>query len=273
MEERIHLQSTTMRTDLRRWVYRVLILACLLAVLLLAGWYFWFRRAPGDGPVGIVVPRERFAGAWMQREVFLVGMGDSVTAGFGASPGLSYFERLARNPPGEFAELAGVSLSRVFPVLRVTNLAISGSTSLQHERSQLPKLAVQATNVFGLVVMTTGGNDLIHNYGGTPPIEGAMFGARWEDAQAWVVEFEKRLQRIVRKIEEAFPGGCRIFLANIYDPSDGTGELWPVFLPRWPDGLRLLDAYNRAIERVATERHPVVSVVDIHTPFLAACRT
>jgi len=30
--------------------------------------------------------------------------------------------------------------------------------------------------------MTTGGNDLIHNYGKTAPRDGARFGATWEEA-------------------------------------------------------------------------------------------
>ncbi len=250
-----------------RWLVMVVVLLVLGLGGSAAGWHFWLRRPVGAGPVRIDVSREAFAAAWTEGEVFLVGMGDSITAGFGASPGRSYFDRLIRNPPGEFPELRGIALTSVLPRLRSTNLSISGSTSLQHEKAQLPRLARQPTNTFGLVVMTTGGNDLIHNYGQTPPVEGSMFGATWDQAQTWVQNFEARLERILNRVEDSFPGGCRIFIANIYDPSDGTGDLRPVLLPRWPDGLRLHAAYNQVIHAVAQPRANV-TVVDIHRPFL-----
>ena len=250
-----------------RWLGMAVVLLVLGLVGIAVGWHLWLRRPVGTGPVQIEVPREAFATAWTEREVFVVGMGDSITAGFGATPGRSYFDRLIRNPPEEFAELRGIALSMVLPRLRFTNLSISGSTSLQHEKAQLPRLALQTTNTLGLVVMTTGGNDLIHNYGQTPPVEGAMFGATWDQAQPWVRNFEARLERILNHVEASFPGGSRIFIANIYDPSDGTGDLRPVLLPRWPDGLRLHAAYNQVIDAVA-RRRTHVTVVDIHRPFL-----
>lgn len=230
-------------------------------------WWFWLRRPVGAGPVGITVPTAAFQEMWSTRPVLLVGIGDSVTAGFGASPGHSYFERLITNPPGEFAELRGRCLRAVLPQLRATNLAVSGSTSLQHEKTQMPRLVRQSPEVLGLVVLTTGGNDLIHNYGRTLPAEGAAYGASWEQAAPWAEAFAARLERMISRIREAFPGGCQIFLANIYDPSDGTGSLRWVGLPAWPDGLRLHAAFNRVIADTAS-RHGDVHLVDIHGPFL-----
>src|SRR3990172_341861 len=40
----------------------------------------------------------------------------------------------------------------------------------------------------------------------------------------WIDNFEKRLDRMIEEIKKKFPGGCQIFLANIYDPSDGSGD-------------------------------------------------
>lgn len=54
---------------------------------------------------------------------------------------------------------------------------MSGSTSLDHARNQIPEIETQPVETLGVVVMTTGGNDLIHLYGRTPPAEGAMYGA------------------------------------------------------------------------------------------------
>jgi lysophospholipase L1-like esterase len=194
-------------------------------------------------------------------------MGDSVTAGFGASTGHSYFDRLIENPSDEFPEMRGICLKAVLPNLRWTNLSMSGSTSLQHVRTQLPRLVAQASNILGMVVITTGGNDIIHNYGRTPPAEGAMFGATLAQAQTWIERFELRLDAMVKSIEEKFPGGCHIFLANIYDPTDGTGNARRVGLPAWPDSMSILDAYNRIIAQCAA-KHSSIHLVNIHDPFL-----
>jgi lysophospholipase L1-like esterase len=184
--------------------------------------------------------------------VMLLGLGDSITAGFGARPGYSYFDLLAKDLPN----------------LRAINLSVSGSTSFDCLDRQLPKLSTQASNVVGWVVITTGGNDIIHNYGRTPPKEGAMFGATLAQAEPWIANFEQRLGQILDGVQARFPGGCRIFLANIYDPTDGTGKASTsaVTLPDWPDGLKVLAAYNAVIARVATNR-PGVQLVDIHTAF------
>lgn len=251
----------------RRWAIAVAVLIVGGGAVSAAWWYYWLRRPVGEGPVAIAVARAGFERPWTTRPVLLVGLGDSVTAGFGASPGRSYFERLVSDPPDEVPDLRGICLRGVLPALEVTNLAVSGSTSLHHARTQVPRLVRQPANVLGLVVMTTGGNDLIHNYGRTPPVEGAAFGATWEQAEPWVVGFADRLETMLAGIRAAFPGGCHIFLANIYDPSDGTGSLRSVGLPSWPDGLRLLAAYNRVIAEAAA-RHTDVHLVDIHAAFL-----
>jgi lysophospholipase L1-like esterase len=256
------------RARARRAVLSVAGVLGAVALLTMLGiWFFCWRLPVGGGPAGPSVLRATFTAPWSKQPVLLVGMGDSITAGFGASPGLSYFERLARNPTNEFPEMEGLSLAKVFPALRTTNLAVSGSTSLQHMRGQLPRLPVQPTNVLGLVVVTTGGNDIIHNYGKTRPIEGAMFGANLAQAQPWIRNFERRLEDMIQSIQRCFPGGCHIFLANIYDPTDGVGSARVVGLPPWPDALPVLAAYNRVLADCA-RRHETVHLVDIHTPFL-----
>jgi len=68
-------------------------------------------------------------------------------------------------------------------------------------------------------------------------------------------------------ITRRFTGGCRIFLMNIYDPTDGTGDLRGTGLPHWKDGLEILHRYNAVIARTAKGR-PNVSLVDIHSLFL-----
>jgi lysophospholipase L1-like esterase len=229
--------------------------------------HFWHGRPVGDGPAGPPVPREVFLQPWTERPVLLVGIGDSITAGFGARKGYGYFDRLVANPPDEFEDLRGVSLRAAFPNLQITNLAVSGSTSIEHVQKQFPRIPTAASDVFGIVVMTTGGNDVIHDYGRSPPREGAMYGATWEQAQHWIASFEQRLDWMVTEIISRFPGGCEIFLADIYDPTDGVGDIERAGLPPWRDGLKILDAYNGIIRRCA-EKHSNVHLIDLHRTFL-----
>jgi lysophospholipase L1-like esterase len=199
--------------------------------------------------------------------VLLVGLGDSVTAGYGASPAHGYFDRLVGNPSDEFDDMKGVCLGTVFPNLKARNLSISGSTSLEHLDIQISRMEKAAPDTLGLVVMTTGGNDLIHDYGRSPPCEGAMYGATLDQAKPWVERFEKRLDAMIGRITAAFPGGCHLFLADIYDPTDGVGDIENAGLPAWRDGKALLDAYNAVIRRAA-QKHPQVHVVPMHDAFL-----
>ena len=228
---------------------------------------FGIARPIGSGPAGPSVARDGFRRPWTERPVLLVGLGDSVTAGFGARKGYSYLDRLVANPPDEFSDLRGVSLSVVLPTLQTTNLALSGSTSAQHAEKQLPRLPVANPETLGIVVITTGGNDVIHNYGQTPPREQAMYGATWEQAQPWIANFERRLETLLEGVQGKFPGGCVVFLANIYDPTDGLGDAPSAGLPPWPDGMRILAAYNDIIERSAA-RHANVHLVDLRAAFL-----
>jgi lysophospholipase L1-like esterase len=199
--------------------------------------------------------------------VLLLGIGDSVTDGFGARPGYGYFDRLVANPADEFEDMRGICLSAVLPKLRARKDAVSGSTSIDHLERLESQLEVQPEETLGIVVITTGGNDIIHNYGKTPPREGAMYGATIEQAGPWIAAFEARLGAMVERIEAAFPGGCHIFLANIYDPTDGVGDAVNAGLPPFEDALEILGAYNEIIARCAEARESV-HLVDLHGAFL-----
>jgi len=229
--------------------------------------YLWFSVPVGEGPAGPPVPREPFQGVWTTRPVLLLGLGDSVTAGFGASPGHSYFNLLFSNPRDEYPEMNGICLRNVLSNLTSKNLSMSGTTSIEHLATQVDRLEVQPADVLGLVMMTTGGNDLIHNYGRTPPYEGAMYGASMEQATPWIEAFDHRLGTMLDRIEQCFPGGYHVFLANIYDPTDGVGDAERAGLPPWPDGTRILAAYNDIIARQANSR-PNVHLVDVYHEFL-----
>ncbi|MBN2580090.1 MAG: SGNH/GDSL hydrolase family protein [Pirellulales bacterium] len=221
----------------------------------------------GSGPAGPTVERESFLHPWTGREVLLLGVGDSITAGFGVPSERTYFQMLLKNPPGDDPAMQGINLPAMLPNLKAENLARSGSTSSEHLTILENQLEEQSPDVFGLVVMTTGGNDLIHNYGRTPPREGAMYGATRKQARPWIANFEKRLDAMLDRIEAAFPGGCLILLADVYDPTDGVGDAAAAGLPDWPDGVKILRAYNDVLHRAAEKRESVV-LVPLHDAFL-----
>ena len=226
-----------------------------------------FSLPVGEGPAGPAVARAAFAHPWTTRPVLLVGLGDSVTFGFGARHGYTYFDRLVANPPDEFPDMKGICLSTVFPNFRTINLSVSGTISIEHAENQVPRVPRADAQTLGFVVITTGGNDLIHNYGRTPPRKQAMYGATIEEAKPWIVEFADRLETMVSGLESRFPGGCHIFLADVYDPTDGVGDITRAGLPAWPDGMKVLSAYNEAIKGCASQ-HASVHVVNFHDAFL-----
>lgn len=243
-----------------------------LGLLLMAGSLFYVRyflwRPTGSGPAGPEVAGAPFAEVWTERPVRLLGIGDSITAGLGAdSPDHTFFNRMVRNPDDEFSDMQGKYLTAVLPNIETENLAISGSTSRDHLAVIEDRVEPHDPEVFGLVVMTSGGNDLIHSYGRMPPRECAMYGATLGQAEPWIASFRTRLGEMLDKIEVAFPGGSEIYLADIYDPTDGVGDAPSVYLPHWPDALAIHAKYNEVINDYAAERSNV-HVVPLHATFL-----
>src|SRR5438105_11958829 len=114
---------------LRKRLLWLLLVGVLLTAGTLAYIEFNFHLPAGAGPAGPPVPLEPFEQVWTERKVLLLGAGDSVTAGFGATAGHSYFDRLVNNPDDEFDDMRGRCLKRVLPKLTAQNLAVSGSNS------------------------------------------------------------------------------------------------------------------------------------------------
>ncbi len=228
---------------------------------------YFLSRPIGQGPAGPQVVRGFFVKPWTDRAIRLVGIGDSITAGLGArTRDHTFFNRLVRNPNDEYTDMLGICLSAVLPHLNFENLAISGSTSRDHLNVIEERLTKHDPSVFGIVVMTTGGNDLIHSYGRSPPKECAMYGATRSQAEPWITNFRVRLEVMLDKISECFPGGCEIYVGDIYDPTDGVGDAPSVYLPHWPDGLAIHAKYNAAIAASASSRSNV-HVVPLYNAF------
>ena len=244
----------------------------MLCVAFGAAWYFLigrFKHPVGSGPAGPRIENDAFQQIWSTNQFVLVGIGDSVTAGFGASDRHSYFELLLRNDDVVYPDMKGRDLQHVLPHLSAENLSVSYTTSEEHLQDQVPRIKSYAAGVHGLVVITTGGNDLIHDYGRSAPRDGAMYGCRYEQAVQWKEGFRGRLRAILKGVMSKFPGGCDIFLANIYDPTDGIGDIEHAHLglPAWPDGLKVLPLFNGVIFETS-QNFTNVHLVDMHEAFL-----
>jgi len=228
-----------------------------------------YQHPVGAGPAGPAVDAAPLQKVWSNQPVVLLGLGDSVTDGYGASPGRSYFDLLARNDDALYPDMAGRDLAHVYPRLETQNRAVSGSVSGEHLLRQLPWVKRYPADTRGIVVITSGGNDLIHDYGRTPPRDGAMYGCTYAQALQWQGAFRLRLKGILAGVATRFPGGCDIFLANVYDPTDGVGDIEHahLLLPPWPDGLRALDLFNGVIAEVCRSRGDT-HLVDMHALFL-----
>ncbi len=252
-----------------RWKTGVLLLVCCAGM-----WYFMrgrFIHPMGTGPAGPAVSAQPFKHIWSNSKVVLLGFGDSVTAGFGASAGSGYFELLAKNDDAKYPEMKGQDLTHVFPKLMLDNESISYTISEEHLRDQIPGVRPFPRNVQGVVVITSGGNDLIHDYGRSAPKDGAMYGCTYAQAMKWKENFWQRLRKIIAGSISKFPGGCEVFVANIYDPTDGIGDIQDahilLLLHKWKDDERVLGLFNGVIAEVCAE-YPNVHMVDIHSAFL-----
>src|SRR6185437_16522041 len=102
---------------MKRRLKIIFILGLVLVIAAASYLFFWFYLPIGNGPAGPAVSSESFAKQWTNRPVLLIGLGDSVTAGFGARKGYSYFDRLIQNPGDEFQNMKGICLGKVFPQL------------------------------------------------------------------------------------------------------------------------------------------------------------
>lgn len=263
-----------MSSKLKWYRFRLRTLTIVILIVLSGPSYLGFRLYSalrvlpmGEGSAGPAVSPGDFEEVWCEGKVVLVGIGDSITNGLGASREHHYYALLQGNDDEAYPDMAGRDLGVVLPGLTAENYALDYTTSKQHVERQLLRVAVQAQDVRGIVVVTSGGNDLIHDYGRSEPVDGAMYGCSYGQAVVWTENIKDRIDKLLLGIMERFPGGCDIFLANIYDPTDGVGDPQIKGLPRWRSSSRIVELTNAKISELCAE-YENVHLVDIHTEFL-----
>ncbi len=253
---------------------RFLIPLFLVSFLVFIG-YNYYYLPEGGGSSGYEVNAKPFTKIWSNKKIVLVGMGDSIVTGFGSGHKKnSFFEMITDNPEDDYPDIKNINLRKAFPNLEKINLAENSTASGDHIL-QVDNLEVQSSNVYGIVILSTGGIDLIHDYGNSPPQDEAIYGANLEEVEKYSVLFEQRLNVLIKKIKQKFPGGVKIFLFSIYDPTDGVGDIENVSpllklfkkLPKWKDGLYALNKWNEIIYKTSDE-NDFVELVDLHKAFL-----
>jgi lysophospholipase L1-like esterase len=181
---------------------------------------------PSTGPVDEGPPADPDVDTWVpdtfppsdpRRVVFF---GDSITAGYGISdPGDVYTALMLANRDRRWPDQVGDDLAARFPALDdVLDVSVPGATTGTVVADQLPDVeAAWGPVVEGevLVVGTIGGNDLTE----------AIFNGR--DLDQATDDVLANLETITRFFHDPvrFPGGAHVAITNVYEPSDGAGQV------------------------------------------------
>lgn len=211
----------------------------------------------GDPDVATYVPSD-----WAPTDVTrIVFLGDSITAGAGVfSPSADYASLLVDNVDATWPDHAGNDLTTRFGTLEVIDVSRGQATTEDVLNVQLPSLEAQLTGDPGgatLVVGTIGGNDLIDlifNIGQAEQ-EAARIADNVAAIAAW---FDDPVR---------FPGPTYVYLTNIYEPTDGTGQADECFYSIDVGFLEpvLEDINGRTLASARTDGW---SWVDLHGHFL-----
>ena len=211
-----------------------------------------------DPMVDSYVPAS-FDGAMPTRVVFL---GDSITAGNGATKlKLDYVHLLQDNHDDEWPGFTANDFEAAWgSVPEIVDESVPGATTASLAYGQLDDVSeVLGDSVSGhtAVVMTIGGND----------VQAILFTP--EDTEETVAGIEENLAVMYDYFADTtrFPDGASIYLANVYEPSDGVGQVESCF---WGIDLRSalasLEAVNAATRAQAEARG--AAWIDMHGHFL-----
>jgi lysophospholipase L1-like esterase len=165
--------------------------------------------------------------------------------------GLGAASLLARNDDQVWPEFAGRDLVRRCPGIDCRFLAADGATTEDVLESQLDTIGTIDTRAEALVTLTAGGNDLL-----------SLIGATDGAGQAGVVRLLRNLEAIVEAVQDRLPRAM-VLVANVYDPTDGTGDLDGHRLR--PQEMRWLRDANDGMGRLCAERR--ARLIDVHGHF------
>jgi acyl-CoA thioesterase-1 len=187
--------------------------------------------------------------------------------------GLGAASLLARNDDYVWPEFAGRDLVTISPGIDCRFEARDGATTESVLDSQVDALRGIDPGGEALVTLTAGGNDLLR-----------LIGATDRAGQAGVRAVLDNLDAILDVVRDRLPRAM-ILVANVYDPTDGTGDLegarlhpaatiadgWlhpaATIADGWlrPQEMRWLGDYNTGVERLCRQRG--ARLIDLHRHF------
>lgn len=154
--------------------------------------------------------------------------------------GLGAASLLARNDDYVWPEFAGRDLLTISPGIDCRFEARDGGTTESVLDSQVDALRGIDPGGEALVTLTAGGNDLL-----------GLIGATERAGQAGVRAVLDNLDAILGVVRDRLPRAM-ILVANVYDPTDGTGDLEGTRLR--PQEMRWLGDGNAGVERLCQQR-------------------
>ena len=149
----------------------------------------------------------------LSKITLLVNLGDSLAAGYYATSGNSYKALLVKNNNLLYPTHAGKDLSTLFPGLKVVDKSKSGAKT-----SEILKQAQSVSgNLTGntLVLISAGGNDFNESM--------ATMLFPLPVAQKATANLKQIATHFANKAK--FPGTVTMVMLNIYDPTDGMGNI------------------------------------------------
>ena len=165
--------------------------------------------------------------------------------------GLGAASLLARNDDSVWPDFAGRDLVTRYPGIDCRILAEDGATTESVIASQLDALETWDPSANTLVTLTVGGNDLL-----------GLVGASPGDGADRLRHIVTNLEGIVSAIGDRL-GQATLLVANVYDPTDGTGDLEGTRLA--PREMKWLADYNAAVARACHARG--AALIDLHRHF------
>ena len=195
-------------------------------------------------------------------------LGDSISDKGGAGP--FFYDLLDQNDDAKYPDWAGKDFKTIYGAgFAVEKTSKGGATSanLGGQIAALPKTLTGPV----LVTITIGGNDVQAALGTI--ITGGDDTPKRNDFAANLDEAFTTLTAA-----DHFGAGVqvKILIANVYDPSDGTGNFkfasgskCPGALAYWPAGKEtatLLDKWEKVMSDTAA-KYPAVKVLDLHAKF------
>jgi len=198
-----------------------------------------------------------------ERVIFL---GDSITAGVGASAGsLTYPSLLVNNDEDVWGDYADTDLRGLFGDMEVVDVSVGGATTDSVLSEQLPDLSsALGASVSGesLVVITVGGNDMQANM--------LQILTGGDGVAAQVIDgVVDNMNEFIDYFDDAnrFPDGVFVYLSNVYEPTDSFGQV-DQCLFGFDIGpiMHNFDQANDAIRGVAEDRG--IGMVDLRGHFM-----